>query len=65
MLALHPYRLLIFFYNVVQPYFPNILPNLSAVSNYTFSMLSLLVAFMMVYQEMGSLKHRIIRWSAA
>ena len=49
---------LIFFYNVVQPYFPNILPNLSAVSNYTFSMLSLLVAFMMVYQEMGSLKHR-------
>lgn len=59
MLALHPYRLpWIFFYNVVQPYFPNILPNLSAVSNYTFSMLSLLVAFMMVYQEMGSLKHR-------
>ena len=49
---------LIFFYNVVQPYFPNILPNLSAVSNYTFSMLSLLVAFMMVYQEMGSLKYR-------
>lgn len=49
---------LIFFYNVVQPYIPNILPDLSAVSTYTFSMLALLVAFMMVYQLMGSLKHR-------
>ena len=48
---------LIFFYNVVQPYF-NFLPNLSAITTYTFNMLSLLVSFMMVYQLMGTLKHR-------
>lgn len=48
----------IFFYNVIQPYFPNILPDLSMISTYTFSMLALLVAFMMVYQLMGSLRHR-------
>jgi len=48
----------VFFYNVVQPYFPKILPNLSAVTTYTFSLLALLVSFMMVYQLMGSLKHR-------
>lgn len=48
----------IFFYNVIQPYFPGILPDLSAVSTYTFNLLALLVAFMMVYQLMGSLRHR-------
>lgn len=48
----------IFFYNVVQPYFPNILLNLSDVTTYTFNLLALLVSFMMVYQLMGSLKHR-------
>lgn len=49
---------LIFFYNVIQPYFPKILPDLSDVTKYTFNMLALLVAFMMVYQLMESLKHR-------
>lgn len=49
---------LIFFYNVIQPYFPKILPNLGSVTMYTFNLLALLVAFMMVYQLMGSLKHR-------
>lgn len=49
---------LIFFYNVVQPYFPSILPNLGAVTTYTFQLLALMVAFMMVYQLMGSLRHR-------
>lgn len=49
---------LIFFYNVVQPYFPNILPDLSVVTTYTFQLLSLLISFMMVYQIMGYLKHR-------
>ena len=49
---------LIFFYNVVQPYIPNILPDLSAITTYTFNLLALLVSFMMVYQLMGSLKHR-------
>ena len=48
----------IFFYNVVQPYFPNILPNLGDIQTYTFNLLALLVSFMMVYQLMGSLKHR-------
>lgn len=49
---------LIFFYNVVQPYFPSVLPDLSDVTTYTFNLLALLVAFMMVYQLMGSLRHR-------
>lgn len=48
----------VFFYNVIQPYFPSVLPDFSAVTTYTFSLLALLVAFMMVYQEMGSLRHR-------
>lgn len=48
----------IFFYNVIRPYVPNILPDLSSITTYTFSLLSLLVAFMMVYQLMGSLRHR-------
>ena len=48
----------IFFYNVIQPYVPNILPDLSSVTMYTFNLLALLVSFMMVYQLMGSLKHR-------
>ncbi|MCI8567491.1 MAG: PTS sugar transporter subunit IIC [Lachnospiraceae bacterium] len=48
----------IFFYNVIQPYFPSVLPDLSAVSTYTFNLLALLVSFMMVYQLMGSLRHR-------
>lgn len=48
----------IFFYNVLQPYFPSILPDLSSVTMYTFNLLALLVSFMMVYQLMGSLKHR-------
>lgn len=49
---------LIFFYNVVQPYFPQVLPDLSDITTYTFNLLALLVAFMMVYQLMGSLRHR-------
>ena len=49
---------LIFFYNVVQPYFPSVLPDLTDVTTYTFNLLALLVAFMMVYQLMGSLRHR-------
>lgn len=49
---------LIFFYNVVQPYFPSVLPDLSDVTTYTFNLLALLVSFMMVYQLMGSLRHR-------
>ena len=48
----------IFFYNVIRPYIPNILPDLSSITTYTFSLLSLLVSFMMVYQLMGSLRHR-------
>lgn len=48
----------IFFYNVIQPYFPSVLPDLSSVTMYTFNLLALLVSFMMVYQLMGSLKHR-------
>lgn len=48
----------VFFYNVIQPYFSKILPDLTIITTYTFNLLSLLVAFMMVYQLMGSLKHR-------
>lgn len=48
---------LIYFYNALMVFAPW-LPSLSAVTDYTFSMLALLVAFMMVYQAMQYLKHR-------
>jgi cellobiose PTS system EIIC component len=48
---------LVYLYNVPRAFFPA-LPDLSVLANYTFGMLSLLVAFMMVYQLMGYLKHK-------
>ena len=47
----------VFFWNAVRSWL-KFLPDISAVQTYTFSMMALLVSFMIVHEEMAKLKHR-------
>ena len=48
---------LIFFYNAVRSWV-TFLPDLSNIQTYTFSLMAVLVSFLIVHEEMATLKHR-------
>lgn len=48
---------LIFFYNAVRSWV-TVLPDLSNIQTYTFSLMAILVSFLIVHEEMATLKHR-------
>ena len=47
---------LIYFYNVIKSFVP-ILPDLSPIANYSFGLISIIIAFMMANQCMEKLQH--------
>lgn len=48
---------LIFFYNAIRSWVP-VLPDLGSIQTYTFSMMALIVVFLIVHEEMAKNKHR-------